>query len=95
MEFTRAGPWRGGDNSDKVKGPGALAGSRGPERTKSCALNGGLRRPNHTLQKGSGKYNMAVTCHSFSQLMVGTRPYHSCSFGPEGPKGLQKGSWEV
>jgi hypothetical protein len=79
----------------KSRDPGPWQALGGPGKTKSCTLNGGPQRPNHTLQKGSGKWNMAVSqpypCCSFNWLMVGTRPYLSRSFGQEGPKGTQEG----
>jgi hypothetical protein len=49
------GPGEGMAPLIKSRGPGLWQALGGPGRTKSCALNGDLQRPNHALQKGSGK----------------------------------------
>jgi hypothetical protein len=66
----------------------------GPGKTKSRALNEGPGRPNHAFQKGPEKWYMAMIwlysdC-TFGQLMIGTRPYLTCMFGPKGPKRTQE-----
>jgi hypothetical protein len=83
-------PREGVTGVTKSRGPGPWHALGGPRTTKSCALNEGPGRPNHAFQKGPEKWYMAMTqlysdC-TFGQLMIGTRPYLSCRFGPKGPK---------
>jgi hypothetical protein len=55
----RSVAWRGGNKGNRFLGPRRPPG--GPGKTKSCASKGGLRQLNHVLQKGPGKWYMAVT----------------------------------
>jgi hypothetical protein len=54
-------PGEGVTGVTDLRGPGPQRDPGGPGKTKSGASKGGLGRPNHALQKGPGKWYMAMT----------------------------------
>jgi hypothetical protein len=59
-------PGEGVTGVTDLQGPGPKRAPGGPKKTKLHALKGGPGRPNHALQKGPGKWYMAV-----SRLILG------------------------